>query len=154
MDLEDWKITHGRRRNYAHFDSKVSLNEVWGYINNPKNVAKHGFYPFIHYTLKFEKYSRNKGKVIKERELCYSAHIDRLIFQLYGYYLNQIYNSKVDKEGISNAAIAYRDNLGKNNIHFAKQAIDFIRQNECCYIIVGDFTKFFDSLDHKYLKKC
>lgn len=153
MDLEEWKIKHNGRRSYAHFDSKVSLDEVWKYISNPQNVSKHGFYPFIHYTLKFEKYNKSEGKALKEREICYSAHIDRLIFQVYGFYLNQIYNAKADKEGISDVAIAYRDNLGKNNIHFAKQAIDFIRKTECSYIIVGDFTKFFDRLDHKYLKK-
>ncbi len=53
----------------------------------------------------------------------------------------------------SHVAIAYRDNLKyNNNIYFAKKAFDFIRDFEDSYIIIGDFTKFFDSLDHKYLK--
>ncbi len=34
-----------------------------------------------------------------------------------------------------------------------KKAIDFIKQTEECFILIGDFTSFFDSLDHGYLKK-
>ncbi|SDI50145.1 antiviral reverse transcriptase Drt2 [Desulfosporosinus hippei] len=153
MDIKQWKAKNNNRRNYAHFDNRISLGDVWSYINNPKNIEKHSFYPFIHYIQTFNKYTKNKGLVTKERELCYSAHIDRCIFQLYGYKLNQLYNLRVEQDGIGKSAIAYRDNLGKNNIHFAKQAIDYIREKESCFIIIGDFTKFFDNLDHKYLKK-
>lgn len=152
MEIQDWKAKNKCRRNYAHFDNRVSLDDVWGYINNPKNIETHSFYPFIHYIQRFKKYNKNKGITIKERELCYSAHIDRCIFQYYGYKLNQLYNLRAEIDRIDKSAIAYRDNLKRNNIHFAKQAIDFIREKENCYIIIGDFTKFFDSLDHKYLK--
>jgi len=152
MYLQEWKIKNSHRRNYAHFDKKVSLENVWGRINNPKYIAKHSFYPFIHYTQSFNKYNKEKGIKPKKRELCYSAHIDRYIFQFYGYKLNQLYNQRAEKDHINDSAIAYRDNLNKNNIHFAKKAIDFIREKLNCYIIVGDFTNFFDSLDHKYLK--
>lgn len=153
VEINEWKAKNKSRRNYAHFDNKVCLDDVWSYINVPQNIQIHGFYPFIHYTKNFEKYNKVKGVRPKERELCYSAHVDRCIFQLYGYKLNQLYNARVENDGIDNSAIAYRDNLRKSNIHFAKQAIDFIRSSNNCYIIVGDFTKFFDSLDHKYLKK-
>jgi len=153
MDITEWKNKNRRRRKYAHFDNRVSLDDVWAYINDPKNIQAHSFYPFIHYVKAFNKYDSIHGIKPKERELCYSAHIDRCIFQLYGFKLNQIYNMRLEKDGIGNSTIAYRDNLGKNNIHFAKQAIDFIRTENNCYIIIGDFTKFFDSLDHKYLKK-
>lgn len=152
MKLEEWKTRSRNNRNYAHFDNKVSLKNVWNYINNPNNIQTHSFYPFISYTKTFRKYSNNKGIQIKERKLCYSAHIDRYIFQYYGYKLNQLYNIRAERDNINYCAIAYRDNLHKNNIHFAKKAIDFIREKENCNIIVGDFTKFFDSLDHGYLK--
>jgi hypothetical protein len=152
MEIEEWKTKNKGRRNYAHFDNKVSLDDVWDYINNPKSIETHSFYPFIKYIKRFNKFSKNSGIKPKERELCYSSHVDRCIFQYYGYKLNQLYNSRVEKDGISNSAIAYRDNLKKNNINFAKQAIDFIKKFESCYIIVGDFTKFFDRLEHKYLK--
>ena len=153
MNVLEWKKKHGRSRRYTHFDEKIALNEsLWGYINNPKMIEKHGFYPFIHYTLSFKKYNKMNGIKEKSREICYSSHIDRYIFQFYGHKLNQVYNKRVREYGIDESVIAYRDNLHKNNIHFAKRAIDFIRDSQSCYIIIGDFTKFFDRLDHKYLK--
>ena len=153
MNLQEWKSKNKLARNYAHFDKKISLDIAWNYISNPEKVASHGFYPFIYYTKEFTRYSKDKGRVPKERNLCYSAHIDRYIFQYYGYQLNEQYNRRVMKDGTNDAVIAYRNNLGKNNIHFAKQAVDFIREQESCYIVVGDFEKFFDNLQHSYLKK-
>nr|WP_154957924.1 reverse transcriptase domain-containing protein [Paenibacillus xylanexedens] len=154
MELQKWKEKNKHRRNYAHFDSKVSLDKVWSYISNPKKIAKHGFYPFIHYTITFHKFNKKKGKVKKNREIYYSGHRDRYIFQYYGFKLNQLYNVKVKLDDIDDVAIAYRNNMDKNNnIHFAKRAIDFIKDQNECYIVIGDFTKFFDSLDHLYLKQ-
>lgn len=152
MTLEEWKEKNKYARKYAHFDKKVSLERAWPYVSNPDKVKHHGFYPFIHYTQEFNKYSH--GEVIpKKRELCYSAHIDRYIFSYYGFLINEKYNDRVLEDQINEVAIAYRNNLKKNNIHFAKKAIDFIRSLESCYIILGDFKSFFDNLDHRYLKK-
>ena len=95
MDLYEWKTKNANARKYAHFDEKVSLDKVWDYISDPTNIAKHGFYPFIHYEKKFNKFTRKDGRgYIKEksRHLCYSAHIDRYIYSYYGYLLNQKYN--------------------------------------------------------------
>lgn len=63
------------------------------------------------------------------------------------------YNEYMKIHGMDMVAVAYRDNLKKNNIHFAKIAFDYIRKFEECYVIIGDFTHFFDSLQHEYLKK-
>lgn len=153
MTLQEWKNKHRKGRGYAHFDEKVSLDRVWDYISNPKRVATHSFYPFIHFPKKSDKFNKKKGVVPKTRELCYSAHLDRYIYQYYSFLLNQRYNERIVVDGIETSAIAYRDNLGKNNVHFAKEAFDFIRDCNSCYIVIGDFTKFFDRLDHKYLKK-
>lgn len=153
MELQEWRVKNKARRNYAHFDPKVSLDRVWDYISDPRKIARHGFYPFIHYTLSFLKYNKGSGIKPKTREICYSAHIDRYIYQYYGFKLNQYYNERVQLDNIGESAIAYRDNLHKNNIHFAKAAIDFIKSKKECYVIIGDFTKFFDSLDHGYLKE-
>jgi len=152
MNIDEWKIKHQDRRYYTHFDPKYSLSEVWNYISDSKKVSEHSFYPFIHYQLKFKKYSKKKGVKIKERDISYAAHKDRFIFQYYAYKLNQIYNSRLVHEGINENVIGYRDNLHKNNVHFAKDAIDFIKENKQSYILIGDFTGFFDNLDHKYLK--
>ncbi|WP_258111976.1 hypothetical protein [Alicyclobacillus sp. SP_1] len=153
MSLQEWKVRNKFGRNYAHFDSRVSLDRVWKYVSNPRAVARHGFYPFIHYTLSFHKYNKAiGGKKDKKREICYSAHLDRYIYQYYALKLNQYYNRRVNIDGLDDVAIAYRDNLHKNNIHFAKRAIDFIKANPECHVIIGDFTGFFDNLDHDYLK--
>ena len=156
MDLEEWKEKNRRSRQYAHFDEKVSLNKVWKYISEEENIKKHGFYPFIHYEQKFNKYQKKDGKgYIKEksRDLCYSAHIDRYIYSYYGYLLNQKYDTYMEERRLQQVAVAYRDNLGQNNIHFAKRAFDYIKASEKCYVVIGDFSHFFDSLDHKYLKQ-
>lgn len=152
MDLSVWKDKNKEGRHYAHFDKRVSLEDVWNYISDPEKIAKHGFYPFIHYTLSFKKYSKKEGIKLKTREICYSAHLDRYIYKYYSYLLNQKYNEKVKLENIEGVPIAYRDNLNKSNIHFAKRAFDFIKETKECFIIIGDFTNFFDRLDHKYLK--
>lgn len=153
VSLQEWKVRNKFGRNYAHFDSRVSLDRVWKYISNPRTVARHGFYPFIHYTLSFHKYNKAIGeKKDKKREICYSAHLDRYMYQYYAFKLNQYYNRRVNIDGLDDVAIAYRDNLHKNNIHFAKRAIDFIKANPECHVIIGDFTGFFDNLDHDYLK--
>lgn len=150
----EWKKQNSRAAGYAHFDEKFGLNSAWDYITNPDKVARHSFFPFITYDQVFYKVFKEDGKVnVKDkiRPICYSAHIDRCIYQYYGYLLNEKYNEYVDREGISESIVAYRTNLHKNNIHFAKQAIDFIKKGDC-NIIVGDFKGFFDNLDHKYLK--
>lgn len=156
MELQEWKEKNARARKYAHFDDKVSLDKVWDYINNPSNIEKHGFYPFIHYEKKFNKFKKENGKgYVKEksRQLCYSAHLDRYIYSYYGYLLNQEYNKYLEKKDMNMVSVAYRDNLHKSNIYFAKIAFDFIKNANECFVIIGDFSNFFDSLDHKYLKE-
>ena len=124
------------------------------YIKDPNNISKHSFYPFIHYKKDMTKYSAQLGKKKpKERDICYAAHIDRCIFQYYSFLLNEQYNQKIADEGIYEVPIAYRSDLHKTNIFFSKKAFDFIRKAESCYIMVGDYTGFFDNLNHHYLKE-
>lgn len=153
-ELLEWKKQNSHAAGYAHFDEKFGLGSAWDYITNPYKVAKHSFFPFITYDQVSYKASKIDGKVIvkdKTRKICYSAHIDRCIYQYYGYLLNKEYNKYVNREKISESVVAYRNNLHKNNIHFSKQAFDFIKKGEC-NVIVGDFKGFFDNLDHNYLK--
>ncbi len=118
-------------RKYAHFDEKVSLDKVWNYISNPDNIMKHGFYPFIHYEKKFNKFTKKDGmKEKKSRHLCYSAHIDRYIYSYYGYLLNQKYNKYLEERNMDMVAVAYRDNLHKSNIHFAKKLLIVLERQE------------------------
>lgn len=145
---------------YAHFGSQGSMKceWIWKYIQEPNNIKTHNFYPFISYEKDYSKYNsrvqeRSKRKKDKYRELCYSTHLDRCIYQYYGYRLNELYNERVVVDNIDNVAVAYRNSLHKSNIQFALEAIDFIRRQGRCYIMVGDFKSFFESLDHAYLKQ-
>lgn len=156
MEFEQWLKNNNLKKNYSHFDRKVALEEVIEEIKISDNIVKHSFLPFIHYTLTFKKFSMKDGQKnikIKERELYYSSHYDRCIFQYYSFLLNEKYNSFAIKNNINDCAIAYRNNLRKSNIHFAKEAFDFIKNQKQCFIIVSDFSNFFDRLNHKYLKQ-
>ena len=152
IDLNQWIEKSNSIKKYAHFDRRVSIKTVWNEIKEPQNIITHAFLPFIHSPLIFHKYSKNKGRKDKTRQLYYSSHYDRCIYQYYSYLLNERYNAKATEMDINHTSIAYRTNLHKSNIHFAKEAFDFIKMQQSCFIIVGDFKDFFDSLDHLYLK--
>lgn len=126
-DIEIWRTSEKTikksQRYYAHFDYRTDISKSWEYISNPQNICKHGFYPFIHYVKDMSKYSAKKGGIKeKHRDICYAAHIDRCIFQLYNFILNELYNEECARLGIQDVAVAYRTNLNKqNNIDFAKK---------------------------------
>ncbi len=156
MNFEDFRKTNEEIKKYAHFDNRVSLKSdtVWKYITNPNQIKGHDFYPFITFEKNCSKYSHANNKLKdKKRPLSYSAHIDRCIYQYYAYLINEKYNIRAKADGINECAVAYRNNLHKNNVDFAYSVFDFIMKNNECYIIVGDFKSFFDSLDHQYLKE-
>ncbi len=147
------KTINKSKKGYAHFDLRTDISKSQNYITNPKNIASHGFYPFIHYEKKMIKYHKSKGKKIKTRDICYASHIDRCIYQLYSHILNELYNKEIIKRGISSVPVAYRTDLNISNIQLAKKAFDYIQSHTSCYVMIGDFTGFFDNLDHNYLKK-
>lgn len=140
-----------KNKRYTHFDNKKGIDSVKHLVENPIWVSHHGFYPFIHYDIRMVKYSNNIRKD-KFRSIYYSAHVDRYIYALYSYKINMLYNDRAKRDCINRCSIAYRTCLHKNNIDFAKEVFDFAKSNKECYIIIGDFTKFFERLDHKYLK--
>ncbi|WP_280771831.1 reverse transcriptase/maturase family protein [Salipaludibacillus daqingensis] len=144
-----------KTKRYVHFDRKVAFKRVKNKVNDPCWIAEHGFYPFIHFQIRFNKYIKKDNlKKIKEREIFYASHIDSFIYKYYGDLLNHKYNERVKELGTDQVATAYRNNLeGKSNIDFAKEVIDFIRKQDNAYVYVADFTSFFDNLDHKYLKE-
>lgn len=143
---------------YTHFDRKKYHRDYQQRVQNIYWVSKHGFYPFIHFQMTCNKYTNdsNGNKYIKEknRDIYYAAHIDRFIYEYYGNRLNNRYNEYMKANGISRASTAYRNcTPGKCNIDFAKEVFEFIVKSKSAYVFVGDFSKFFDKLDHKYLKE-
>lgn len=157
MDVETWrsdeKTIEKSKKTYAHFDCRTSIADQKEYVTNPRLVTKHSFYPFIQYKKEYWRYHKKSGKVKKERIICYASHRDSCIFQYYSFLINEAYNRTVARQGLNEVAVAYRTNLGCSNIDLAKRAIDYIRQTDSCTVMIGDFTGFFDNLDHFYLKK-
>lgn len=149
----DFVKHHNDTKPYAHFDLRVSLSmpSIRKYVMDRTKIVTHSFYPFIHFEKKNSRYGKKEPK--KPRELYYCSHLDRCVYQRYAFLLNYQYNIGVCENNIDDVAIAYRDSLGKNNIDFAKDAFDAIRSFPQCFILVGDFTNFFDNLEHQYLKK-
>lgn len=149
----DFVKHHNDTKPYAHFDLRVSLSmpSIRKYVMDRSKIVTHSFYPFIHFEKKNSRYGKKGPK--KPRELYYCSHLDRCVYQRYAFLLNYQYNIWACENNIDDVAIAYRDSLGKNNIDFAKDAFDAIRSFPQCFILVGDFTNFFDNLEHQYLKK-
>lgn len=160
MDIDKWfndkKVIQKSKKSYAHFDLRTNLVKARNYITNTKNVTHHSFYPFIQYDLKYKRFHKVKGKLQpdpKDRLICYSAHIDRCIYQYYSALLNEKYNLRLKRNGINNVPVAYRTDLYCNNIDIFNQAVNFIKKHRPCYVMIGDFTDFFGKINHQYLKK-
>ena len=151
-------------RYYKHIDKIIKpadLKIVERKIKNKNYIIHHGFYPFLSYTSKFKKFIKIKDenqqsafqRKIKSRPIKYASHIDRCIYQWYSYKINNAYNDYCNQNNLNENVIAYRTCLrGRTNIEFAKEAFDFIKKSQSCYILVSDFTDFFDTIDHKKLK--
>lgn len=148
-----------KNKSYAHFDAKLHWRYIYKQVEDPEFVQKHGFYPFIYYVQKSEKFPKKFKSTDGERSnpklrpIMYSAHIDRYIYEYYSWLWNMKYNEVAKSSGINNCVIAYRQQNGhRSNIHFAKEVFSFIKSLNECTIIVGDFTEYFDHIDHAYLK--
>lgn len=149
MNIKEWK-KKSKDPQYTHFDRRISIENCWDEVSNPDRVKKHGFYPFIHYTSKMRKVKAKD----KERQIYYAAHKDGWIYRYYAFLLNECYNERAQQDDIDSVAVAYRTNhQGRNNIDFARDAFDFILKCSSCYVMIGDFTNFFDNLYHPYLKE-
>lgn len=143
---------------YTHLDTKKYHTDYQDRVQNIKWVSRHGFYPFIHFQMDCSKYTNdlNGNKYIKEktRDIYYAAHIDRFIYEYYGNRLNNRYNKYMKSKGINRVSTAYRNcTPGKCNIDFAKEVFEYIVECESAYIFIGDFSQFFDKLQHRYLKE-
>ena len=147
-----------KMRGYLHFDTPISLKKANELVSCPERVAKHSFYPFISCTLSVPKLKKNtQGKLIrspKKRVISYASHKDSHIFSYYAYILNKKYEQFLNNNyiNINNSVLAFRK-LGKNNINFAEQAFNYIKQAKNCSVIALDISDFFGNLDHKILKK-
>lgn len=147
----------GTFKKYSHFDHRTSLasTSTLRKVLNPLFVSKYAFWPFVHYQIPRVRFSKSTKELEKKtpRDIRYCAHLDRCIYQRYSFLLDRKYNTLAKEKGIDDVAIAYRTNLKKCNIDFAKDVFHLIRDMKNSYVLVGDFKSFFDNLDHNYLKK-
>src|SRR5699024_1003642 len=155
------RINKYKTKKYLHFDNRIGYKSVESYVTNPDKISKHSFFPLIHYTKDYETYNedyideRDDKRPINEktRDIMYASHLDNFIYKHYGEMLNRHYNKWAENHSIDECSIAYRDNkLKKSNIDFAAEVINKISTLNNCFIMVGDFEKFFDRLDHVFLK--
>lgn len=86
-------------KRYPHFDKVIRFSDVKSYVCDPRKVAKHSFFPLIHYIKVSKRYS---PKLIneaekdahrqhikkKERDIMYAAHLDGYIYRYYADRLN------------------------------------------------------------------
>lgn len=146
-------------KQYKHIDNKVKFDKVKNYVFNSNKIAKHSFLPFIHYKIIFEKYSNGlnyncRPIKIKTRDIYYSGHLDGYIYKYYSEILNEKYNKFMVSNNLDEVSLAYRDNkFHMSSINFAAELINHISKLTEAVIIIGDFTNFFDKLDHKLLKE-
>ena len=140
-------------RIYAHFDRRTSFWRNKDRILDPDFIASYAFYPLIEKDMRRIKWK--SGQPVKDpRPIRYAAHLDRCIYQYYAALLNERYNRLAVDLGIDECAIAYRTNKkGMSNCEFAARAFSEIRAAKDCYVKVGDFKSFFETLDHVYLKQ-
>lgn len=155
---------------------------IRSYVKNTAAIARHSFYPLIHrvmkqrrfkdvgakdedgHSIRAHKYVDEHGilkSTIKERQIYYATHLDA---QIYSYYANEILgkmyeNHLRDNPELAKCICAYRripsedGKRNKYNVHFAKDVFDYIKNKGECTAIGFDVSKFFDSLNHSYLKK-
>lgn len=148
-------------KSYLHFDQKVKIEHAESYVTNPLRIANHSFLPLIHFVSAFFKHIDEKNihlenKPIKEKKrlIMFAGHWDSFIYKYYSEMLNnKYYNSFCKINNIDNCVTAYRNNKPKkSNIDFAAEIINEIVLYKESYIIVGDFSKYFDQIDHNILK--
>lgn len=144
-------------RPYLHFDYRTRYSSVKSYVENPKRIIRHSFLPFIHKEKVLIKYKESeigeRPVKLKLRDLYRAGHLDSCIYKYYADCLNECYEYQTQIRKIDNNVASYRSGKGKSNIDYAAETINFIKQKKNgCYIFIGDFEKFFDTLDHEYLK--
>ncbi|MBD3843712.1 MAG: RNA-directed DNA polymerase (Reverse transcriptase), partial [Campylobacterales bacterium] len=176
MIEKDWF----KDRGYPHFSNKTPLSvrkDIENYISNFEKVANHSFYPLIFKEIKQRRYKLaefdgverrshkkiSNGEIVpntKIREILYATHIDAHIYSYYTKKLSEKYETYLTASlHVSDSISAYRqirtlcNTKFKNNVHFAKDVFDEIKQRENCVALCFDIENFFPSLDHKLLKQ-
>lgn len=146
-------------KRYKHIDKPKNIRKVESYVTDKHNISQHSFLPFIKNNHEVEKWQRKKHEKngyinIKERRIMYAGHLDNYIYRYYSDQLNCKYNTYLEKNELDEVVLAYRSNkLNQSNINFSAKVINEIVEHKEAYILIGDFTDFFNKIDHSKLKE-
>lgn len=148
-----------RCKGYVHFDERVTYRKVQKCVEDPEFVKKHAFYPLLYTEIDSATYHRDphdgSKKILssKNRPIAYASHLDHRIYQYYSLLWGDRYEEELRSRGCGCSVIAYRHGKHLSSITGASGAFNSIKKMGNALVIVGDFSSFFDNLDHKYLLK-
>jgi hypothetical protein len=158
--MTDWSLSPKNLKQYPHFDRPLSVRHAVALATDPARVRSHGFFPFIRFEKRWTRFRREGAeKRKKTRHLRYAARGDSYIYSYYRHVLSERYEDALRHEGLGDNVIAYRKIAvggsrkgGKCNIHFAKEAFEFIASSGRCCAVTLDISSYFDCIDHARLK--
>lgn len=136
-------------KNYLHFDNNIKIQDIREYL---KDISNHQYIPFINYKIVKNKWNKTHNYIKDYRIISVSSHKDNYVYQYYNNIINNKYEKYINNNNLSKNICAFRKNIGKSNINFAGEILNYIKEQNNCYVFVADITKFFDNLDHKILK--
>ena len=148
-----------KARHYLHFDLPLSPRKAEALATDPAKVGSHAFYPLLGFTITTPKVKKNADgsfeRTKKDREIKICAHSDAAIYSYYAQILSTHYETELANRGLTEVVTAFRRHPGRqmNNVAFAEEVFSFIQANRPCLALGLDVTKFFDRLDHDYLKE-
>ncbi|MBS1730465.1 MAG: group II intron reverse transcriptase domain-containing protein [Bacteroidetes bacterium] len=132
--------------NLKIFNSKLQRSEYWA------------FSPFLKILIKTPRYRYQELDNLhdletKIRPICFASHFDSLIFSFYSFCLTKLYEKYIVAKKFSECVLAYRSDLGKCNIQFAKEVFQQVQSRGECTAIALDIKGCFDNIDHVTLKE-
>lgn len=156
------------KKGYLHLDNRIWFPDKHSEIEqlirrnlqtiNPLTKCKefYSFSPFLKILAKTPRYryqfeEGHYDLETKIRPLCYAAHQDSLILGYYSFALTKKYEDYIKKHNFDEVVLAYRSDLGKCNIQFAKEAFDEVKRRKSCSAIALDIKGYFDHIDHEKL---
>ena len=156
-----WPLTERDLKRYPHLDCPLPLSELIRVASSPEEVAKHNFWPFLHYEkswIRFREPGKSRAELRKSRLIRYAARKDSAIYSRYRALLSDRYEALLATKGLSDSVLAYRRILkpgpgrGKTNVDFAFDAFQKIQSIGACCAVALDIKGYFDNMDHNLLK--
>lgn len=148
-----------RPRSYLHFDERPPRSELEALVSNAERIARWQFHPLLCTNIKSKKI-KSKNKLLrtfqtkeKPRLICYASHRDAALYASYAQRLNTDYEQLIRNLGFQECITAFRSSTGRCNVHFAYECFEWIKTHSPCVALAFDISGFFDTLDHKILKR-